>query len=232
MFHEACAPRHKLEIARAGWTNTNLFVAWLRGTEHFTLRHCDVERTLPVNGPLKGLPAGTGCLEERLNPLTKASRTRTADVVIAYVTSSGLCPGIWYDRILQHSGMNDENAVTSELPICCNSNGTAWTSRYFRTTYLWPSLHEQRQQGDPSLQAFDGSAPGMSIPEKFYSSNSYRRGGRTHVPKKRLGCVRKATRTKTTEHARWRTPRAQMDMPGQYMGWSLDDRLDVTLLCM
>ena len=232
LFNAAVGPVHKLEIARAGWTNTNLFIAWLRGAEHFTLRHCDVERTSPINGPLKGLPEGTGCIEERLNPLTKASRTRTADVVIAYITSSGFGPGIWYDRILHFSGMDDETAATSELPICRNSNGTPWNSRYFRTTYLWPSLHEQRLQGEPSLQAFDGSTPGMSIPEKFYSSNSYRRGGRTHVSKKRAGCVRKATGTETTEHARWRTPRAQLDMPGQYLGWSLDDRLDVTLLCM
>ena len=63
--------------------------------------------------------------------------------------------------------MDDETAATSELPIFRNSNGTAWNSRYFRTTYLWPSLHEQRLQGESSLQAFDGSTPGMSIPEKF-----------------------------------------------------------------
>jgi hypothetical protein len=223
---------HRLEIARAGWTNTNLFIAWLRGTEHFTLRHCDVERTRPHQGPLKGLPDGIGCLEERLNPLTKASRTRTADVVIAYITVSGFGPGIWYDRILQCSGMDDETASTCVLPICRHTNGAAWTSRYFRTTYLWPSLHEQRLQGDPSLQAYDSSAPGMSNPEKFYSSNSYRRGGRTHVSKKRAGCLRKATEAEITEHARWRTPRAQLDMPGQYLGWSLDDRVDVTLQCM
>jgi hypothetical protein len=35
-----------------------------------------------------------------------------------------------------------------------------------------------------------------------------------------------------TEHARWRKSRAQLDMPGQYLGWALEDRIDVTLLCM
>ena len=94
---------------------------------------------------------------------------------------------------------------------------------------LWPSLHEQRLQGEPCLQQFDSSAPGLSIPEKFYSSNSYRRGG---VSKKRAGCIRKATKEEVTEHARWRKSRAQLDMPGQYLGLSLDDRIDVTLLCM
>ena len=113
-----------------------MFVAWLRKTEHFTLRNCDVERTLPINGPLKGLPEGTGCIEERLSPLTKASRRRTTDVVIAYIASSELCPGVWYDRILYYSGMDDDCAATSELPICRNSNGTVWNSRYFLTTYL------------------------------------------------------------------------------------------------
>ena len=232
LFHGPLSTRHRLEIARAGWTNTNLFIAWLRGSEHFTLRHCDVERTLPTHGSLKGLASGIGCLEERLNPLTKASRTITADVVIAYITSSGLCPGVWYDRILQCSAMDDAEAATSTLPICRHLNGKAWTSHYFRTTYLWPSLHEQRLQGEPSLQQFDSSAPGLSIPEKFYSSNSYRRGGRTHVSKKRAGCIRKATKEEVTEHARWRKSRAQLDMPGQYLGWALEDRIDVTLLCM
>lgn len=123
---------------------------------HFTLRHCDVERTLPTNGPLKGLSENTGCLEERLNSLTKASCTLTADVVIAYITFSGLCPGVWYDRILQNSGMDEETASTSELPICRTSNGTAWTSRCFRTTYpFWPLWHEQRFQGDPSVPPYD-----------------------------------------------------------------------------
>jgi hypothetical protein len=128
--------------------------------------------------------------------------------------------------------MTDLEASTSMLPICRHSNGTVWTSRYFRTTYLWPSLHDQRLQGDPTLQAFDSSTPGFSIPEKFYSSNSYRRGGRTHVSKKRPGCIRKATEAEVTEHARWRKRREQLDMPSQYLGWSLDDRLAVTLLCM
>ena len=45
--------QHPLEISRAGWTCANLFVAWPTHTEHFTLRHCDIDRTGLVNGPLK-----------------------------------------------------------------------------------------------------------------------------------------------------------------------------------
>jgi hypothetical protein len=105
--------------------------------------------------------------------LDQASRIITADVAIAYITASGFCAGIWYDRILQCSGMNDADALSSTLPICRHANEAVWTSRYFRTTYLWPSLHEQRLQGEASLQTYDtvltydSSAPGLSIPKKF-----------------------------------------------------------------
>ena len=230
LFNGPLSPAHKLEIARAGWTNLNLWCCWLRGGEHFGLRYKDVTCTRPANGPTRGLAPGVGCLEQRLNPATKASRTKTADAVIAYCTASGLSPGIWFDRLLFLEGLDDAAASLDERLICRHASGSPWTSRYFRSTYLWPSLQEQRLQGEPSLQSYDGS-PGNSIPEQFWSSNSYRRGGRTHVSRKRPGCVRKASPAEVNEHGRWRVPRAQLDMPTAYNGWSLEDRVQMTLLC-
>jgi hypothetical protein len=231
LFGGPLAPTHKLEIARAGFTNSNLWCAWLRGSEHFGLRFCDVTCTHPDQGATKSLDPNVGCLEERLNPLTKASRTKTADVVIAYCTTSGLTPGVWFERLLQLEGIDGTAAADSELLLCRHSNGSAWSSRYFRSTYLWPALQEQRLMGEPTLQNLDGS-PGNSIPEKFWSSNSYRRGGRTHVSRKRPGCLRKATKEEVNEHGRWRKPRASLDMPSAYNGWSVADRVSITLQCM
>jgi hypothetical protein len=124
MYQGPLSPAAKLEIARAGFPNCNLWCAWLRAGESFGLRHCDVTRTKPVDGPTQGLPPGIGCLEERLAPATKTSRTRTADMVVAYTTGSGLSPGVWYDRILAHEGLTDVTADACDLPICRALHGS------------------------------------------------------------------------------------------------------------
>jgi len=43
MYASAVGIAAKLEICRAGWSNLNLWCAWLRGAEHFDLCFCDVE---------------------------------------------------------------------------------------------------------------------------------------------------------------------------------------------
>jgi hypothetical protein len=45
-----------------------------------------------------------------------------------------------------------------------HDNGTPWTSRYFRETFLYPSLYAQRAADDPFLLAFDGT-PGNRTDE-------------------------------------------------------------------
>ena len=230
MFEQARGPTAQLEIARAGWSNLNLWLAWLRGEEHFELRFCDTEITRPPNGAEHQLPKNVGCLQLRLTPATKKSRTIQADVVIAYTTGSGLSPGLWYDRILALEGLTDATAEHDTRYICRHASGTRWDSFYLRSTYLWPSLTQQRLAGEPTLHRFDGS-PGSTIPESFYSSNSWRRGATNHVSRKRLWCRRKATPRETDEHGRWRVPRANLSMQMAYRQWSINDRVSITLCC-
>lgn len=222
--------RTRLEIAQAGFSNLNLWCAWLRGGEHFSLRFSDVVCVRPPQGPTVNLPEGVGCLMEDLKEDTKTSRTRMADVIIAYTTGSGFSPGLWYDRILDLEDLTDQQAVNDQRYICRHSNGTVWTSKHLRATYLWPSLTQQRLEGEPTLQRFDGS-PGNSIAERFYSSHAWRRGANSHVSRKRPGCRRKATDREVVEHGRWNKPREQLEMPVAYRQWSIADRLAITLLC-
>jgi hypothetical protein len=177
------------------------------------------------------LPPDTGLIQLRLSEITKSDRTRTADVILAFLSSSGLTPGVWITRLRVIIGLSTEQAAQSDDFIFLHSDGTAWDSAYFRQTYLWPSLQAQRLAGDPFLRAFDGSS-GNSIPAKFWSMHSYRRGGRTHVSRKREGCLRKATDAEVNEHGRWRQARRSMDMPTAYQEWSALDRLSITLQCM
>ena len=116
-------------------------------------------------------------------------------------------------------------------PIFQHQNGSAWDSRYFRQTFLWPSLHEQRLAGDVALRPYIDS-PGNSIEEKFWSMHSYRRGGRSQVSRRRPGIVRAASKLEVVEHGRWRVKRSSLDMPTAYLEWSIADRIPITLLCM
>ena len=88
-----------------------------------------------------------------LNPVTKSDRARTADVIIAYTTRSGF---------LSASGFTGQNGTGPDLqgPISAILlvPGTSWTSRFFLTTYLYPSLHQQRLASDPLLLPFDDTA--------------------------------------------------------------------------
>jgi hypothetical protein len=74
-----------------------------------------------------------------------------------------------------------------------HSNGQRCTSSYFKSTYVYPLLHIQRNRGDPSLSPYDG-APVNSIDAKFYSFWMYRRVGRSQVTMRRAGCVRAASK--------------------------------------
>lgn len=230
-LHGPISLDQKLEVCRAAFANLNLWCGWLRATENFSLCFCDVACTPPAHGALWDLPPGVGCLQERLLEQTKSSPTRTADLILAYCTGSGLAPGYWFERLLELEGLHPDAAASCELDIFRHSSGARWTSHYFRTTFLWPSLHEQRLRGDAALRPFDGS-PGNSIEDKYWSLHSYRRGARSHVSKRRANCVRKATPTEVSEHGRWRTKRSSMDMPTAYLEWTISDRVNITLLCM
>ncbi len=112
-----------------------------------------------------------------------------------------------------------------------HDDGTVWMSHYYRTSHLLPLLYLQRMEGDPFLAAFDGS-PGNFLEAKLYSMHFYRRGGRSHVSRKREHCICNADAQEVTEHGRWRHRQAGFDMPTQYLEWTLLDRIALTLFCM
>jgi hypothetical protein len=225
LFLAAPSPATRLELARAGAANVTAWLGWLRSFELFWVLGNEIEVVPPRDSPRFTLPLGISLILYRLNEETKGNRSQTADVVLAGTAASTLSPYKWFRR-LQH--LLD---LTSPSLLFCHPNGVRWSSSYFRSTYLLPSLNAQRLAGKASLQVFDGS-PGNTLAEKFYSINSYRRGARSHVSKKRPSNVRKASPDEVTEHGRWRVERSSMSMPEAYQQWTVADRLSITQLCM
>lgn len=229
-FLHATTPVLRRLYARAGLGNLQFYLAWLRSAEGLTTRWSRYEVTQPADGPLHDLPPGVGVIKLDMEPETKSNRTSTANVIMAYQTLSGYSPGKWFHRLRQE--IDPDNYWTDDHRLVfVHDDGIPWTSRYFRTTFLYPSLHAQRLAGDPFLRAFDGS-PGNSIEDKYWSLNCYRRGGRSHVSKSRTGAYKKATKAQIYEHGRWRLNRSSEPVDVMYREWTLRDRIKITLYCM
>jgi hypothetical protein len=227
LYRSATTQKRRRLLCRAALVNVAAWLGWLRAAEAFGLEWIDMEVTEPHLGPTVGLPANIGVARLRLQLQTKTERTRQADVILAYTSSSGLSFGKWYHRLGRALG----GIPVGHESVFRHDDGTVWTSHYYRTVHLLPLLHLQQLEGDPFLAAFDGS-PGNSLEAKFYSMNSYRRGGRSQVSRKREHCIRKAEPQEVTEHGRWRRQSAGFDMPTQYLEWTLLDRIALTLFCM
>jgi hypothetical protein len=204
------------------------WLGWLRGGETFATDWVDVEVSEPsADGGRYGLPPHTGAVLLTLTPETKSDATITADIVMAWATSGGFQLGHWLTEL---------RALAVELgwgdgPMFRTHAGRRWTSRHFRTEYLWPLLAEQRSRGDPLFMTCDDT-PGNTIQDKFWSMHMYRRGATSHVARHRDGCVRKATRDEINEHARWRCRNTGSETVSlHYQEMSIEDRLYITLLC-
>jgi hypothetical protein len=185
-------------VELTGW------LGWLRGGEIFGL-----ERMILL----------------KLDPATKASQTRQADVVIAYLTWSGIPYGRWIRRLLR--AMDDLGWTTGPLFRHVGTE-SVWDSSYYRYTFLYPVLRWLRDNGMISLRRFDDS-PGMSVEEWFYSMGFLRRGGCSDVSRLRSHTVRAATDDEVHEHGRWR--HANRSMAQHYREWPLKDRVTITWLC-
>jgi hypothetical protein len=227
-FASATTRLLQLELARAGLANTLAWLAWTRAKELFDLRWSDLTLS---NGDMHDLPASVQVLQLRLNAQTKSDRSRTADIVVAHTTASGMSPGFWVEHIMVLLDLTTDSCLDNDDLIFQHANGQQWSSRFFRTTFLYPSLQQQRTDGDVTLRPFDGSR-GNAIADKYYSMHSYRRGARSQCSRKRDGFLRAATKPEVNEHGRWRVSRGSMDMATQYLEWSIADRLSITLLCM
>ena len=223
-FASASTLEEKSFLAKAGFLNLVLWLGWLRAMEALDLRWCDVSVIFPWAGPQADLPPGMGALLLRLTPATKASRTRTADVALAYTCRSGLSVGWWWSHLLHLEWGSPHWALSTALIFTTPSTGR-WTSRSFRTQVLYPALYAQQRQGDPFLLPFQDATPN-AIPNKYWSLNSYRRGARTHS--QRGGRFRKATQPQVYEHGRWRRKRSSEPIDQNYSEWPLQDRLLIT----
>ena len=217
-LQSASTPSERLWLATAGFLNLTLWLGWLRSQEALTIRWCDVDVLPPHLSTQADLPPGLGVLTFRLNPATKASRTITADVVIAYRCKSGLSLGWWWDTLLNLQP--DPTIQTSEQFLFTRPPRDIWTSYDFRHQVLYPALTTQQLQGDNFLRPFVGS---NSIPARFWSLNSYRRGARTHS--QRGGSFKRATDQQVYEHGRWRHRREREPIAVAYREWSLRERV-------
>jgi len=203
---------------------------WLCAQETFALKWDDLTVIEPQDGPSVELPLGMGAILALLLPDTKSSQTITADVVMAYTTASGLSLGKWLHRLRAALGL--ASIPVSDDFLFVHADGSPWTSKYYRTTYLYPFLHMQRLADDLHLKPFDGVGAHQSLEEVFYSLHSYRRGGRSEVSKARPVPLRRATDDEVNEHGRWRVKRSNMKMAQLYLSWDLVERVAITAHCM
>ena len=230
-FRSASSGALRRDIAKAGLANLFFYLGWLRSNEGFSTCWNDFTVTEPADWAAHDLPTGVGSIGVRLLPETKSMRSRTADVVLAYTTRSGLSIGIWWHRARRCSGLTVPHASTFGGRLFVHDNGTHWTSRYFRHTYLYPSLEIQRAAGDAFLQKFDDSI-GNTLADKFWSMHSYRRLAETEVEKMHDPPRRPATKEEIYEHGRWELKRSSEAINIQYREWTLADRVKITLHCM
>jgi len=228
-FQRASAsPDLQAELSRAALANVSFWLGWPRTRELFDRRFRDVTCIHPTDALEYDIPSGCGAVLYQMLE-TKTARDISTNIVMAYRSGRGLRPGLWFRRLCTAVGVLSSSSVSPEF-LFASRNGIPWTSTYFRQTYLYPALEQQRAQGDPYLRPFDGTSPGNSIPEKFWSLFSYRRGGRTHVTRKSTS---RASVDQVYEHARWRRARGRgrgsepIDIV--YREWSLRDRLRLTL---
>jgi hypothetical protein len=174
-------------IVAASFAEITAWGGWLRASEVFYLQHGDISLCLPSEGCRHNLPLGAGAIFYTLLRKTKSSPYVTADVILASTFASGLSPLCWYEHLLSITRLLGFASPTQL--VFCHPSGEPWVSSYFRHHHLYPLLQIQQQLGDPALTPYDAT-PGNTIPEKFYSFHTYRRGGRSHVSRSRPNCRR------------------------------------------
>jgi hypothetical protein len=228
MFQHAPTRFDRAQASHAGVAHLSSYLGWLRGMETFGQQWRDIQVTPPDDGPTLGLPPGFGVVQTGLLEQTKSSQYFKADVVIAYHTASGLCLGLWIERLREHL---PASALTPASFVIAHPSGACWTSHYYRHKFLYPALVSCRASGDPFLSKINNT-PGNTIPERFWKFNTQRRSGPSEASKKRPWTIRAATNTEVVEHGRWRISRSSLDMPLAYLEWSIEDRSCITAFCM
>jgi hypothetical protein len=221
------------KAALAGLATLLLWLGWLRSSETFDLRWQDFDVVEPEDGPTVDLPRGCGVVGIRLGPETKSSRNKAVDMSLAYQCLSGFYLGKWFHRARRRCGIGAGYRECAHR-VFAHPSGTPWTSSFYRTEFLYPSLTRQRQAGDAMLTAFDGT-PGNTIESKFWSLHCFRRGARSQVSRGfNFGHhrFRKALKSQVYEHGRWRRRRSSEEIDVVYVQWTVLQLIQITLYCM
>jgi hypothetical protein len=119
-FEQARDPTRRLELSHAIVTHLVALLGWMRACETFGLQWKDVEVCCPAAGPTLGLPTGIGCVLLTLLAQTKSEQVRSANLVLAYKTVSGLALGPWLERL---KFLTPPALCTPESFIICHPNG-------------------------------------------------------------------------------------------------------------
>jgi hypothetical protein len=153
-----------VEACRAALTLVLAYLAWLRVRETFGLTWSDVAITDPLDGPVVGLPLGIGVIQLTLLAQTKSNQAAAADMIVAYTSTSGLSPGTWLRRL--QALLRPEEQGPDDF-ILAHPDGQAWTSHFYRYTYLYPLLGLMRSLGDAYLPVQIRREPRKGTPEGF-----------------------------------------------------------------
>lgn len=207
------------DIALGGFANVTFWLAWLRSAETFYFIFEDVAATPPHLSDTRELPPAVRMLEYTLLLETKTAPTFRVDVIVAAVTSSGLNPLRWFQRVKSSTS----NWSSSDY-IFVDDEGSLWSSKSFRQQFLYPCLERLKSKGDTYLQG--------DIPTMFWSLHCYRRGVRTHVDrailKHKSSRLRKTVDAMVYKHGWWRRRASSHATDVLYHDWSPKDRVLLT----
>jgi hypothetical protein len=220
-FLLATSPAIKQELATAGLLNCGLWLSWARPGELLSLPFSSVSFIPPHAHATAELPPNCGALLFLFSLETKTSRRVQASIVIASTSGSGLPVGLWFQRLC-HSLRFGSDWQSSGRLVFSHPDGSGWTSKFFRQSFLYPHLVLLCNTGDPYLASFDGS-PGNTFEARIYSLYCYRRGAFSHVSKK--------AHPEMPSYNRWGRKCSYETIDIQYQDWTLVDHLWITLLC-
>ena len=187
----------RYELVAAQVTELIAWLGLLRSLKIFSLRNSDTELVPPCDHMKHDLPLHLGAILLRLLPSTKSSQNKKCDIVIAWITSSGLKLGLWLTHLFHHQdqlGRNSPDEYLFRTPV-----GSMWTSAQYHMHHMHSLLELQQNQNDPTLWHIDPTSL-HGIPWRLFSMHSYRRGADTHCTWCHSGCIRKAEENEKIEH--------------------------------
>ena len=122
----------------------------------------------------------------------------------------------WFFQVTQMMDTVDEKLFMTRQKA-------SWKSTYFKNKYLIPYLEQQEK--------------GSSTAIDYFSLNCYRRGAQTHVDNiilnrsllRRSGFTESALKAMIYEHGQWRMLSSGNPIDVTYRGWSIKQRLRLTL---